>query len=209
MPAARGLPASKGAVRARSRARAARRSSADAMNHRPRAKAARHGPAGEGSTCRRRPWSAGPRHAACGGPACAQGHRGRMGRHPCLHAAASPPMSPWGGFGGRGSYWRGEEEERRVSPLRARRRRVRSGGGPGPRAPRPSRRRLRPRCHAASARLMPGLSPAFGRAAPACPFRAGPRRARARARCRPGRPPALHGRRSAAFIGPPPCGQSV
>ena len=42
------------------------------MGPRPRAKAARHGPAGEGPWCRQRPWSAGPRHAACGGPVRAQ-----------------------------------------------------------------------------------------------------------------------------------------
>ena len=67
----------------------------------------------------------------------------------------------------------------------------------------------RPRCHAASARLGPGPSPAFHRAAPACPFRAGPPPARARARRRPGRPPGLQAGRAAAFSGPPPCGRHV
>ena len=72
------------------------------MGHRPRAKAARHGPAGDSPWCRRRPSIGRP--ASCGlrGACCAQGPSGAgwVG-HPALRAAASPPMSQWGGFGGR------------------------------------------------------------------------------------------------------------
>ena len=128
--------------------------------------------------------------------------------HPALRAAASPPMSPWGGFGGReqiygrrcaalvlvsqppprppgprGGAGGGRGATRALSPapsgvsprlaLDATRRRpascrgchprstapprlARSGVGPGPPAPhRTSLRRLRPRCHAAPARLGP------------------------------------------------------
>jgi hypothetical protein len=81
--------------------------------------------------------------------------------------------------------------ERRVLLLRAARRSARPGVGRGPPAPhRPSLRRRRPRGHAASARATP--PPAFGRGALACPFRAGPRPARA-----PRPPPAR------AAAGPP------
>ena len=96
-----------------------------------------------------------------------------------LHAAASPPMIMWGGFGGRGSYWRGEKGVKKGLPLR-------SGVGlPVPASALARPRSLappppdRPRCHAASARPGPGSSPAFHRAAPARPFRRRPRPARA------------------------------
>ena len=168
------------------------------MGHRPRAKAACHGPAGDRFSCRQGPQSAGPRHAACGGPVYTQGHRGRMGRHPCLHAAASPPMSQWGGFGGREqSYGRRCAALVLVSQPPPRPPGPRGGGGwprghprivacPFRRRPRPARvpspplRRLRPRCHAASARPAPRPLPrsaappwlarsAVGRASPPAP----------------------------------------
>ena len=100
--------------------------------------------------------------------------------------------------------------ERRVLLLRAARRSARPGVGRGPPAPhRPSLRRRQPRGHAASARAAPRPLPRS--AAGPWLVRSGPvrgRRAR-RARPRPGRPPALQGRRAAAGLGPHPGGRPV
>ena len=133
-------------------------------------------------------------------------------RASCPPAAAGPPIVQWGGPGRREQIY-----GRRCAALVL----VSQPPPPAPPVPGgvrgvaagpPAHRRLpvpasaaarphpvappppdRPRCHAAAARLGPGLAPAFGRGALARPFRAGPRPARA-----PRPPPA----RAAAR---PPC----
>jgi hypothetical protein len=107
------------------------------MGHRPRAWAARHGPAGDSSWCRQRPVNVPDRPARVMRPAgglFAPGvHPGpdEVG-HPALRAAACAPMSPWGGPAAAKRYRRGEKG---LSPPGWAHRPGHSGGGPGLAAP--------------------------------------------------------------------------
>ena len=110
-----------------------------------------------------------------GGLSAPRAHPGRMGRASCPPAAASPPMSPWGGFGGREQIY-GRRCAALVFVSHPPPAPPVPGGVRGVAAKPPAPRRLP---HAASARPGLGLSPAFHRAAPPCPFRRRPRPARA------------------------------
>ena len=57
-----------------------------------------------------------PRHAACGGPARAQGHPVRIGRRPCLQRGGLCPNSHGGARPPRKVSFGGVKGERRVSP---------------------------------------------------------------------------------------------
>ena len=185
--------------------------------------AAPHGPSGDGPPSpsigrpprsgrrqpprRPPPFPAGPRHAACGGPVRAQGSSGAewVGR-PALHAAASPPMSPWGGYGGREQIY-GRRCAARVFGFAATPRTPPVPGGCGgwlrghPRLVAcPFRRQPspRPRCHAASARPAPcppprsAAPPWLARSGvgpgPPAPHRTSLRRLRPRCHAAPARP---------------------
>ena len=140
----------------------------------------------------------------------------RMGRASCPPAAASPPMNMWGGFGGREQTLWPPLRGPRVgfAPPPAPRSPGGAGGGRGAARPSsPARSRVGPSPSASASKPRgPGPpratpAPAFRRAAPARPFRAGPGLARAPrprpARAAAGRPwPSVRGLHRAASMRP-------